>query len=252
MEQTFIEEYHKETRDFRRLYVLRGHLSIYGPRDLIRQVCSFQQQQSASVSSHLLGQQCVRGGEQSIPVVESLADKDCMGDRLGLVEIGEARDRSLLKGSGQGDGLKGGGGAVGSGEILEKLSTAILVALDLALTVMSHESGGSDGQLVESAGADRTLQELAATASHVAKVVVAIGEVVIACDLAVALDFCSAASVGAVEDLGRVEDVVLSVMTREVVDIFIAKVAMDHLGGVGAACLGLGQVPFEAIPQLCA
>lgn len=183
-------------------------------------------QRSVPKFSHSSRQHAPRSVEQNIPRLESSADEDCMSNCLALGECLDIR-ASVLERDWQRGGLEVGVGDVGIDKTLGQMVPIIHRRLDLELPVLGDVSRGTDRQLVENTGLVGALQQLAGTAVHVAKIIVG-RKVVIYGNLAVTCDLVGAALMGAVESHARVEDVLLSVVTRKIVDSLVANTA-PHL-----------------------
>lgn len=169
----------------------------------------------------------VRLLEQVIPLAESRADQDRMGNRVGLRELVNI-DHALLHRVGKGGGLELGVGDTGGVELLDQIGTTLHKVGDLGLAVLGNVASGYDAQLgVEDAALVATFQQLAATTFLVAEVAVDGGKVVVDGGLAVTHGLHVAAVVRTEESLAGVLNVRLAIVTREVVDVLAADAAVD-------------------------
>lgn len=172
--------------------------------------------------------------EESIPVVESVADQDRMINRCGLREFANV-DRSLLQIVGKGGSFELGVVDTLGLELLDQLGTLLLILGDLVLAVLGNVASRLDGQLAEDVGLVGSIQQVAATSIHVAEVVVGSGKVVVDGDLTVTHGLHGAALERAVEGFAGVLNVRLAVVTREVMNVLVAEAATDLSASAGGA-----------------
>lgn len=161
-----------------------------------------------------------------LPLVKNGAGCDRDVNQGTLIQVVNA-DRACLE-----NGRDGGGHdvrivEVGVVEGLDQVETTHLSLSDPTLTVEDDGHSAFDRQPLEDMNLISALQQIATTAGHVAEIAVRGGQMVVNGDQPVTSDHSSALRVGTEDSRGRVDDVRLAVVTREVVDRSSADAAVD-------------------------